>query len=100
MEKPHKNVKWLLGLTKKKWFSEVSWSWSGSSNTHGRAGSRKKFHSSTITVTHKPSHVTLTKTTPYVENKREKIWELEHALFWQAFWELEQEMVRRGVSTD
>ena len=66
---------------REKWLHDISWNWSGSSSTHGKAGSRDKFQSLTLTMTHNPTHISVTKSTSPVPNKRDKIAQLRSNLW-------------------
>jgi hypothetical protein len=83
----------MKASTKEEWLHDILWSWSDSASTHGKAGSRQKFKSLTLTMTHKPTNTIVTSSSSFVPNKsdeiakvRRKMWsellqQLQHTLF-------------------
>jgi hypothetical protein len=57
--------------TQQEWLHDISWNWEGTSTTRGKAGSRSKLKSYTLTMTHNPTGIRVMSSTSYAPNKRE-----------------------------
>jgi hypothetical protein len=89
----------MKSSTKDKWLYDVSWSWSDSSSTHGKAGSRQKFQSLTLTMIHNPTRISLSSTTPFIQNRREDVSRLRSKLWRDLFEDLQRKIVAEQPNT-
>ena len=77
---------------KEEWLDDISWNWSGPSKTHGKAGSRRKFQSLTLTMTHNPTHMSVVRSTPFIRNKPREVAAASRKLWSELLRELQAQL--------
>lgn len=85
---------------KQEWLRDVSWGWSDSQSTPGRAGARDRFQSLTLTMTHKPTHTTVTKSSPFVPNRSDELAKLRQKMWSELLLELQETLLSRDEQAD
>ena len=82
--------------SQQEWLHDITWNWDGTSTTRGKAGSRSKLKTYTLTMTHNPTGTRVMSSTPYVPNKRE-ITQIKSSKLWSdLFAEIQKELAKRG----
>ena len=81
--------------SKEDWLHDISWSWEGTATTHGKAGSRSKYKTYTLTMTHNPTGIRVLGSTPYTINKRELTRPKSSKLWMDLFRDLQIELGKR-----
>jgi len=75
------------------WFYDVSWSWSDSLPTRGRAALKGKPQPLTLILTHNPTHISLVKSASLAQQARYKINQIRSELWLELFHELQQRLL-------
>ena len=83
----------MKASTKHEWLHDVLWNWNDSESTHGKAGSRQKFQSLTLTMTHRPTNIIRTKFSSFVPNKSDEVAKLRSKMWFELLKEMQQEVV-------
>lgn len=79
---------------KEEWLYDISWSWSDALPAQGNDEAKEKLQSLTLTMTHKPTSVSLIRTTSLVQIKRGKISQHRSQFWLDLFHELQQKVLR------
>ena len=80
----------MSASTKHEWLHDMLWSWNDSESTHGKAGSRQKFQSLTLTMTHRPTNTIVSKSSAFVPNKSDELAKLRREMWSELLHELQQ----------
>ncbi len=80
---------------KDEWLYDVSWSWSDSLDTHGRAGAAEKSQSLTLTMTHNPTHVSLIRSISVAQKRKHKISQLRSQFWLELFHDLQRRLLNQ-----
>ena len=81
--------------TKDEWLYDVLCIWSDSEGIHHKAGARQEFQPLTLTMTHRPTNTTATKSSSFVPNKSDELADLKRKMYLELLEELQQEVLSR-----
>jgi len=79
--------------TNQEFICDISWHWSDSLPVQGNSESLEKSHSLTLTMSHNPTHISLVRSIPSAQIKKDRFSKLRSQLWLDLFHDLQRKIL-------